>query len=205
MIGIKLLPYLLHLVAEVLKIPGTINDKLLKLSSFEDKMTEIGVIISITKVPYRAKSPLGICTLILVEIATAMKSLLILQQLTHDIHLCQRLDVYILFPFRIVFIIATDSLGDGIPLCLQIVLLLCGERLWGMISKHHILAAQLHIDMRICIIIVYLHEPSARDSLRISRLVSLLYDVNSFFINTYLFGYEIQALIFSIEHQFNRL
>ena len=56
--------------------------------------------------------------------------------------------------------------------------------------------------MWITIVVVNLHQPSARDILAIGFLVFLLHDIHTVFVHANGFGEEVETDIIAIEHYF---
>ena len=101
---------------------------------------------------------------------------------------------------------AIDGIVYGLHLTLQICLLFCGERFRRLIGEPDGrvgVSVLKYRDMRVRVIVVYLHEPAA---IHIGGgQVLLLHDIHAVLRDPYVLGQEVQAHVFAVHDQLHGL
>ena len=199
--GIEVAPDLLDTIHECWKLAYFWNPVVVPYVA----LVHILLLITIertTKVPYRTKVPFLVRAYLLMQITATMETLVVVGNLLYNIELSQRIHIEV-FPQFVRVLVAIYEVVNQHHLLGEILLLLVRQHLWCLIGNPHGgPAALLDGYVRIGIIVVNLHQPSARDILAIGFLVFLLHDIHAIFVHANSLGKEIEANIIAVEYHF---
>ena len=133
-----------------------------------------------------------------IEVATAMKRLVVIGKFLYNKETCKV--VYIQIAPQFVRVFASIDQGiDTVHLIAKELLLHVRKHLRRFIGEDDTLTVSFSdLDMRVGIVIIYLNEPPAGDGVGVCAEVGLLGDIHSVFVNTYEFGEEIDTHIISV-------
>ena len=160
----------------------------------------VSAAIGVSEIPHRTEVP-TLFVQVLVEIATAVESFLIIKDFLNDIESHEVILIEDGFPLGGSGIFFVRFCVDIVELVIEIGFLLGRKHLGGVVCNGH----AINRHMGVVLVVVYLHQPSAGDFLRVGFLVGLLNDIHSGFVYANVFGEHIQPDVFAVEHHLHRL